>query len=385
MNNLQSIAIRISQYLSGVITGRRTGIAPTLVRVVLTPLSWVYGAAVSVRNGLYGSGILKVKRLPCSVISVGNIVAGGTGKTPTAIWISKHLQAAGHPVAVLLRGYRRQNRTGTTVVADGNRILGSIEESGDEAMMVARALPGCIVIVGKDRYAAGRAAIRMMGVSTGILVLDDGFQHRRLHRDLDVVTVDNVKPFGTGKLLPSGTLREPCAALKRADTVLLTRTDLPSVPTLEPTKPAVRKNAAFDGIVEKDKICESRHCPTMLYELKSRQPAPPDWLRGQCILAVCGIGAPDAFAETLRQCGAKRVTLLAFPDHHRYCSEDFKQIRSRADESGADLIVTTEKDAQRMTGFEGTQCYVLAVTLEITKNQMEFRKRLMKSIHPLQS
>ena len=382
MKNLHPIAMRISAYLYSVITGRRTGLVPTLVRMVLTPFSWLYCIIVRARNRLYSSGILKVKRLPCPVISVGNIVAGGTGKTPTAIWIARHLQAEGYPVAVVLRGYRRQNRTATTVVSDGDRILGSIEESGDEAMMIAHAVPGCIVIVGKDRYAAGCAAIRMIGVSTGILILDDGFQRRGLHRDLDIVTVDSTQPFGTGKLLPAGTLREPRAAFKRADIVLLTRTDLQSVPTFEPIKPSPPKSGALGGIVDRHQVVESRHCPMALYELKSRQPAPLERLHGQHVLAVCGIGAPDAFAETVRQCDAKRVTLLAFPDHHRYHSEDFKQIRTQADEMDADLIVTTEKDAQRMAGFEGLQCYVLAVTLEITKNQMEFTQRLMQTIHP---
>ena len=381
MKNLQPIAIRISAYLYSVITGRQTGFAPVFIRVVLAPLSWLYSVAVRVRNALYSSGFLKVKRLPCPVISVGNIVAGGTGKTPTATWIARHLQAEGYRVAVLLHGYRRQNRTATTVVSDGDRIHGSIEESGDEAMMIARTVPGCIVIVGKDRYAAGCAATRMMGVSTGILILDDGFQHRRLKRDLDIVTVDSTQPFGTGTLLPAGTLREPRSALKRADMVLLTRTNLQSAPTFEPIKPSPPKSAALGGIVDEDKIYESRHCPTTLYELKSRQPAPLDRLRRQRVLAVCGIGAPDAFAETLRQCGAKQVTLLAFPDHHRYRPEDYRQIRTQADVIAADLIVTTEKDAQRMTGFEGLQCYVLAVTLKITKNQMEFTQRLMQTIH----
>ena len=373
--------MRISTYLYGVITGRRTGLAPTLVRMVLTPLSWLYSVAARVRYALYSSGIIKVKRLPCPVISVGNIGAGGTGKTPTAIWIANHLQAEGYPVAVLLRGYRRQNRTETTVVSDGDRILGSIEESGDEAMMIARNVPGCIVIVGKDRYAAGCTAIRMMGVSRGILILDDGFQHRLLHRDLDIATVDSTQPLGTGKLLPAGTLREPPAALKRADIVLLTRTNLQSAPVFQGTNPSAPKSTALEGVIDEDKIFESRHCPTKLYELKSRQPAALDQLRGQSVLAVCGIGAPDAFAETVRQCGAERVTLLAFPDHHRYRSDDFRQIRTQADENGADLIVTTEKDAQRMTGFESKQLFVLAVTLEITKNQIEFSNRLMHTIH----
>lgn len=381
MKNHQLASMRISAYLYGVITGTRTGLAPAFIRVVLTPLSWLYSITVRVRNGLYSSGIFKVKRLPCPVISVGNIAAGGTGKTPTAIWIARHLQAEGYRVAVLLRGYRRQNRTATTVVSDGDRIHGSIEESGDEAMMIARTVPGCIVIVGKDRYAAGCAATRMMGVSTGILILDDGFQHRRLKRDLDIVTVDSTQPFGTGTLLPAGTLREPRSALKRADMVLLTRTNLQSAPTFEPIKPSPPKSAALGGIVDEDKIYESRHCPTTLYELESKQFVPLNRLRGQCVLAVCGIGAPDAFAETLRQHGAKQVTLLAFPDHHRYRSEDFRQIHARADEIGSDLIVTTEKDAQRMTGFKGLQCFVLAVSLEITKNQVEFSQRLMQTIH----
>ena len=320
-----------------------------------------------------------MKCLPCPVISVGNIVAGGTGKTPTAIWIASHLQAEGYRVAILLRGYHRQSRTATTVVSDGNQICGSIEESGDEAMMIARTVPGCIVIVGKDRHATGYAAVRMWDESPGILILDDGFQHRRLKRDLDIVTVDSTQPFGTGTLLPAGTLREPRSALKRADIVLLTRTQQ-EPPTFQRTKSSGPRSSVLERIVDKHKIYESRHCPTRLYELESKHLAPLDRLCGACVLAVCGIGAPGAFAETIRQHGAKQVTLFAFPDHHRYRSEDLRQIRTRSEEIGANLIVTTEKDAQRLTGFEGSQFFVLAVTLEITKNQMGFSQQLMRTI-----
>ncbi|MDE0186434.1 MAG: tetraacyldisaccharide 4'-kinase [Candidatus Poribacteria bacterium] len=385
MNYLQPIALRINAYVNNVITGRQKGPAPVLIQFVLTPMSWLYSVVVRVRNRLYSSGMLKVKRLPCPIISVGNIVAGGTGKTPTVIWIAKHLQTKGYPVAVLLRGYGRQYRSAMTVVSDGNQILGCVEECGDEAMMIARAVPGCIVIVGKNRYDAGCAAIRMMGVSTGVLILDDGFQHRRLYRGLDIVTVDSTQPLGSGKLLPAGTLRETNAALKRADVVLLTRTDQQLAPTFQSTRPAASKSAALEGIVDPDNFYESRHCPTALYELKSRQPIPLDWLSGKRILAVCGIGAPDAFAETLRQHGAAQVTLIAYPDHHRYRLDDYKQISAQFGEIGADMIVTTEKDAQRMAGFEGLRCFVLAVALEITKNQIGFSRRLMHAIRPTHS
>ena len=367
----------VSRYVYRVITGRHKGLLPTLVQGLLTPLSWIYGLVVVLRGWLYNWRIRKLKRLSCPVISVGNIVAGGTGKTPAVIWIAKYLQSEGFHVGVLLRGYRRKGRSETAIVSDGAKILTPATESGDEATMIAEALPGIPVVVGKDRYAAGLEAIRLWEGTEGVLILDDGFQHRQLARDLDIVTIDSMLPFGTGKLLPAGTLREPRTALKRADVVLLTRTDL------------AKKPVSLERFVRRAQLFESRHRPTRLHRLNTGEEFPLDLLKGKRTLAVCGIGNPEAFAETLRQFEPKDVELLAFPDHHRYSSADLRQIRDAASEVGANLVVTTEKDSQKLAAFAGKtelspsesmQILVLAIELEITVGQEAFRKRLRQIV-----
>ena len=216
----------MKNYLYAIITGKATGMIPSLLISLLTPLSYIYAVLLKTRGWLYDCGLFKQKQLPCGVISVGNIVAGGTGKTPVVIWIAKYLQSEGFQVGVLLRGYGREDRHSTLVVSDGKQVLTPLIESGDEAGMIARKLPGVPVVVGSDRHAAGLEVIQLWGNTEGVLILDDGFQQRQLGRDLDILTIDSTQPFGTGKLLPAGTLREPKTALKRADVLLLTRTDL---------------------------------------------------------------------------------------------------------------------------------------------------------------
>ena len=361
----------MKDYLYAIITGRTTGIIPSLLIGLLTPLSYIYAAVLKTRGWLYDCGLLKQKQLPCTVISVGNIVAGGTGKTPAVIWITKYLQSEGFQVGVLLRGYKRAGHHSVSVVSDGKQILTPVTESGDEAGMIARKLPGVSIVIGSDRYAAGLEVIRLWGHTEGVLILDDGFQRRQLARDLDILTIDSTQPFGTGKLLPAGTLREPKTALRRTDILLLTRTDLAAEPV------------NFKRFVRGKQVFQTCHQPTRLYQLSTGEECALELLKGQHILAVCGIGNPEAFVGTLRQFEPKAVELLAFPDHHRYASADFKDINARAGEVGVDLIVTTEKDSQKLEAFAGTtefslpesvQFFVLEIELEVKTNLEALKK-----------
>lgn len=407
IDHASRFTFHVSHAVYNVITRRHKGKLPTFIRGMLTPPSWIYGALVALRSWLYDLRIRCPRCLPCAVISVGNIVASGTGKTPTVIWIARYLQSEGFHVAVLLRGYRRKGSPSTAIVSNGRRILTPVTESGDEAAMIARELPGIPVVVGKDRYVAGFEAIRLLeygqekGFSRSLtlpdapnrgregkapavpalvhqyaLILDDGFQHRGLARDLDIVTVDSTQPFGTGKLLPAGTLREPRSALKRADIVLLTRTDFATDPV------------TLQQFVPGEQIFESRHQPTKLYRLGTDEKLPLDLLNGQRLLAVCGIGNPEAFAETLRRYEPQCVELLAFPDHHQYMPADLSQIRTQASQACADLIVTTKKDAQKLANTksksEELQIFVLAIELEITKNRGAFKQRLRQVVTEFQ-
>lgn len=339
---------------------------------LLRPVSALYTAIVTLRNTLYTRGIFQARRLPCTVISVGNIVVGGTGKTPTVIAIAKQLQEDGVRIAILLRGYARQSpQEKITVVSDGEKRLCSHAESGDEADMMARLLPGIPIIVGRNRYAAGQLAIERF--KSDVLILDDGFQHRQLHRDVDIVTVDATRPFGIGQLLPAGTLREPLTALRRADILLLTRADKPAQVS--------RIRGKLRTLAPNTPILESVHRPMHLYRLKAQSPlaendavAEPlslNWLSGKRLLAICGIGNPNAFVATLNQYTPETVDLLEFPDHHAYTEADCQRIQCRLKQTGAAFIVTTQKDEQKLARFaQELPITVLAVAVVITDGSL---------------
>ena len=370
-------------------------ILATPLRFLLIPLSWLYTASIQLRNILYTHGVFKARRLPCRVISVGNIVAGGTGKTPAVIAIAKHLQREGMRVAILLRGYKRRAREKVTIVSDGEKVCAAPIESGDEADMMARHLSGVPIIVGKCRYLAGQIALERFKVD--ILLLDDGFQHRQLARDVDILTIPATHPFGSPeKLLPAGTLREPPAALQRADLILLTHADTPDV--------SAHIKKLVKPLAPNASVLESIHQPTHLYPLAiSNQPSaistkpslptaeirdpkaiPTDMkeLKGKRILAVCGIGNPDAFVATLMRCSVASVELLAFPDHHVYTETDKQRIDTAFQEAGADLIVTTQKDEQKLARFADNwnlPIVVLAVALVITEGDEKLTDVLLGS------
>lgn len=375
-------------------------ILATPLSFLFIPLSWLYAASIQLRNILYTHGIFKACRLPCRVISVGNIVVGGTGKTPAVIAIAKHLQREGLRVAILLRGYKRHAREKVTIVSDGEKVCASPVESGDEAYMMAKHLRDIPIIVGKCRYSAGQVALERFKVD--VLLLDDGFQHRQLARDADILTIPTTHPFGNPeKLLPAGTLREPRTALRRADLILLTHTDLPN------TSAHIKK--LVKSLAPNIPVLTSTHQPTHLYPLVSSDQSPitssqgvsikreplltGHWtldtgnydikeLKGKRVLAVCGIGNPEAFVATLRRCAVASVELLAFPDHHAYTETDKQQIETNFQETAADLIVTTQKDEQKLAGFVDNwklPIVVLSVGLVITEGDEKFKDVLLGS------
>ena len=374
-------------------------ILATPLRFLLIPLSWLYAASVQLRNILYTYGIFKARKLPCRVISVGNIVVGGTGKTPAIIAIAKHLQREGMRVAILLRGYKRHVREKVTIVSDGEKVCASLVESGDEAYMLAKHLRSVPIIVGKRRYSAGQVALERFQVD--VLLLDDGFQHRQLARDVDILTIPTTHPFGSPEqLLPAGTLREPLTALRRADLILLTHADIPNI--------SVHIKKLVKPLAPSTPVLTSTHQPTHLYPLvvsnqrnssqqekaglsenlfaENRPPITNNYdikeIEGKRVLAVCGIGNPDAFVATLTQCSVAGVELLAFPDHHVYTETDKQQIETAFQETAVDLIVTTQKDEQKLAGFVDNwklPIVVLAVGLVITEGDEAFNDVLLGS------
>lgn len=354
------------------ITTKQSGVIPIILRPPLIPLSWLYGVVIWIRNYCFTSGIFKLKRLPCTVISVGNIVAGGTGKTPAVAAIAKLLQNKDLQVAILLRGYKRRRSEQITVVSDGENRLCSREESGDEADMLARQLPNIPIIVGKQRYLTGKAAIECF--KSDVLILDDGFQHRQLARNVNILTIDATQPFGTGALLPIGTLREPTTAIQRADIIFLTRTDAVDINIADLKVPLNR-------LAPNTPILESIHQPTSLYWLNQTDKhvtMPIEDITGKRLLAVCGIGNPDAFVATLQKYNPEVVELFAFPDHHVYTESDLLQIQHQMQQCEAEWIVTTQKDEQKLVSLSTElPIVVLAIELVITDGE----DALMKALH----
>lgn len=340
---------------------------------VLKALSHVFGLVVSIRYFLYRTGLKRRYPLGIQVISIGNVTAGGTGKTPVTEIFARMLAKEGRKVAILSRGYRRKEspwwkRIFTQViepplvVSDGRRVLLDATIGGDEPYMLASNLPGVAVVVDRNRVKAGRYAIRKLGCDT--LLLDDGFQYQKLKHSIDVVLVDSSNPFGNGNMLPRGILREPVRNLKRADIIFLTkcRGDVSAV------KAEIRK---YNRNAE---IVECNHTPKLLRDVWSREELPLSWLNGKTICTLSGIASPKGFENSLRNLGAKVVWCERYADHHRYDSSEILYALNRSADMGADALITTEKDAVRFPRLEATpiKCLYLRVAIEIFSGEENF-------------
>ena len=349
---------------------------PAAVNVFLALLkgiSLVFSAVVSLRYFLYGIGLLRRYPLGIQVISIGNVTAGGTGKTPVTEIFARTLAAEGRKVAILSRGYRRKEaplwqRLFTQVVepplvvSDGKHVLLDSEKGGDEPYMLASNLPGVAVVVDRNRVKAGRYAIKRLGCDT--IILDDGFQYQKLKHSIEVVLVDSTNPFGNGHMLPRGILREPARNLKRADIIFLTkcRGDVTAV------REEIRK---YNTTAE---IVECNHTPKVLKDVWSREEYPLSWLNGKTTCTLSGIASPKGFENSLRHLGAKVVWCERYADHHRYDSSEILYALNRTADMGADALVTTEKDAVRFPRFETTpvRCLYLRIAIEILSGAENF-------------
>jgi len=337
------MAKSLDRYI-GYISGRERGPAATLARVGLSALAGAYWLAIRTRKALYDWGLLATRELEARVISVGNITTGGTGKTPLVVWLGRWLDERGVKAAILSRGYGDKPHRGAP---------------SDETLFFQRRLPETPHLVGKNRYASGLRAIAEHAVAC--IVLDDGFQHLALGRDLDIVAVDALLPFGFGHLLPRGLLREPLAGLRRADLVVLTRCDLASAEAVADVARRVRRWAPACPIIE------SAHRPVWFYRHGTSERRPLAWVRGRKVAAFSALGNPQAFPLTLRALGARLVRHEAFRDHHWYSEAELAEIARGAREAGAEAVVTTEKDAVKIAAFpaDGPPLHVLAVELEL--------------------
>ncbi len=325
--------------------------APAGWRILAGALAGVYGLAARGRRRLYDRGWRRRRRLPCRVVSVGNLTVGGTGKTPFTALLAGHWLSRGRRVAIVSRGYGGSGR-GVQVIADGERLLAEPPLAADEPVLLARRLPGAAVVTGGCRYAAGRLAWERFHPE--IIILDDGFQHFQLHRDAEVVLLDAERPFGNGRLLPRGPLREPPEVLRPPMTLVLTRyREERHRATLE----ALQRD--FPGL----RVLRTALTPSRLTLLPEERELPLASLAGRRVAAFAGLARPRVVAASLAELGAEVTEFLAFPDHHNYHPAEVRELAARA-AAGEAAWVTTEKDWVRLAGRWPRQTPLLILEVE---------------------
>lgn len=341
---------------------------PFRVKVLLFPLQFLsipYGWIVRAKAFSYSTGLCKSKRLPCPVISVGNITVGGTGKTPLVIMLAKGLMDRGIATAILSRGYKRKESAGP-LVSDRKALLLSPEESGDEPFQMAKTLKKIPVLIGKDRFANGQLALQRFNIR-GVL-LDDGYQHLQLHRDLNILLIDSGIGFGDRHLLPRGILREPLEHLRRAHLFLITK--------VEDTENSRPLEKLLREIHPSLPIFHSHYEPSGLIGSDGAEVG-LGVLKGKKALAVSGIANPAYFSFLLRKCGVEIIREMMFPDHHRFTSKDLIAIEKES--KGTDWIVTTEKDIVKLRDVRILHPSLLALRIEMKIwEEEEFYKKVME-------
>ncbi|MCS6989725.1 MAG: tetraacyldisaccharide 4'-kinase [Chloroherpetonaceae bacterium] len=345
------------------------------MKPLLDVLSRLYGALVNVRNWLYDKGVLKTFQSPIPVVSVGNLTTGGAGKTPFVDWIVKHYHAEKKRVAIVSRGYGRKTK-GVVLVSDGALTLVSAREAGDEPLMLARRNPGAIVVVAEKRADGVKFLLEKFSDRLpDVILLDDGFQHRALSRELDLLVIHAEQNPANDALLPLGRLREPVGAIKRADLILLSKvTRYIDLAALEQTLASFRKP-----------IVKSRVKIVGLRSFFSGELAP---LGTQAFLwtwafAFSGIGDSKNFVETLQCAGLIVEHQKHFPDHHVYSEADIEFILDEVTRHGINIIVTTEKDYFRLKADEtlfnrlkNAACFYLEIAFEAFEGEAELKARL---------
>jgi tetraacyldisaccharide 4'-kinase len=331
---------------------------------LLTAMASTYRGLLGAREWLYAYGVLHARALDCPVVSIGNLTVGGTGKTSTVELAVRTLMELGYRPGVLSRGYGRRSG-GVQVVADAASIRLDAEEAGDEPFLLARRLPGVPVVVGPNRYEAGSVARARFGVTA--IVLDDGFQHRTLRKDLEIVMARATQPWGNGRLLPGGPLREPLQGLARAHLVIATGAhrldDAPEV------------TAAVTRVAPTLPVLTAVHVPTECFESGGMRIVPLDTLAAARLVAFAGIGSPAGFRRTLAEAAVRVADFQEFPDHHWYSRDDLTRLDRRAAEVGAEGSVTTEKDWVRLRSLPPLKrpVYVLSVQLTLTSGEAHWR------------
>ncbi|MCZ2343742.1 MAG: tetraacyldisaccharide 4'-kinase [Bacteroidales bacterium] len=335
-----------------IITGKDRGVGPTLIRWGLWWLRIPYGIIAWTRNRLFDLKILKSTTAPAPVVSIGNLTLGGTGKTPCVEYVASFFRERGVQVAILSRGY------------------GAEDGRNDEAMVLEENLPDVPHLQGADRAALATTAVEELECE--VLVLDDGFQHRRLVRQLNVVLLDATQPVEQAYLFPRGTLRETVRELRRADTLILTRCDQVPADALGQMQSFWRKRCPTKV------LASARHEPTELIRA-DEAPSSVDLLRGRTVGAFCGIGNPAAFQQTLESLGATVTAFRSYPDHHAYTRDDVEDLRHWGKTLPADAwVITTQKDwvKVRLADLNAVPLYALRIGMTFRDGEAEFCQQL---------
>jgi tetraacyldisaccharide 4'-kinase len=382
---LRALAERLETFFIEVIVEERRGTRESLVRGLLYACSKGFQAAIQARSFLYDVRILRGSTLGGQVIAIGNLTVGGTGKTPVVEKFARELRDQGRNVAILSRGYRskpvplhlrllnkvllRDDTTPPRVVSDGKSLLLNSEMAGDEPYMLASNLKDVVVLVDKDRVKSGRYAIEKFGCDT--LLLDDGFQYWKLRgRRQDIVLIDRQQPFGTERLLPRGTLREPPSHLARASSIFITKSD-------GDTAELRRRIAQFNPTAG---IIECIHSPLYLQDVFTGERVGLEVLKGRKVASLSGIAQPESFEQSLVQLGAELVYSKRFADHHRFTQQEVLNAINRSKKRQAETIVTTQKDAVRFPKIDRRDLpvYFMRVEIKILRGADDFQDCVRK-------
>jgi tetraacyldisaccharide 4'-kinase len=354
----------------------RRSVWVNLLRAIATLAAWLYDKVVALRNLLFDHGVLRSHRLNCPVISVGNLAMGGTGKTPMVVWLASLFSQEGYRVGIVSRGYGGIESRRVIVVSDGENILADQTISGDEPLMLARRLSGIPVLCSTKRVKAGKAALEKFNCNA--LILDDGFQHRYLARDLDIVMLDSHNPFGGGRVFPRGTMREKAAALARAQVLVLSRFD--GSEGAEKNRDNLRRQWPDKTIVT------SSHRTIGIFSAADHRERPPSSLNELRVAAFAGISRPDDFFESVHNLGARLVYTAALRDHYPLTSELLASLGREGSRFKPELWLTTEKDWVRLPQIipQGMELWVMAMEIDLDKDGAQLMgavRRALKDVN----
>lgn len=361
--------ISIKERYLAIINNEWQGILPGIIKIFFFILSCLYRIVLSCRSKCYNAGILKSTKLSVPVISVGNITLGGVGKTPFVELIAKYLKTKNKKVAILSRGYgakKRKNNSSTKII-----------EYNDEHLVLSENLEGVPNIINSNRALGGKIAIEKHNVDC--LLLDDGFQHLKLKRSLDIVIINSLNPFGFENVIPRGFLREPLKNIERANLFIITHTNLCTPDEIDLIRNRLK------SINNRVPIIESIHHPLQIEELGSETTEDVSWLSGKKIYSLSAIGCPESFSKSLIKLEAVIVKSRIFPDHHLYTNEELENVINEAKQLGVDTIITTQKDKVKMVKTLNKRdktskipIKVLKIEAKVVRNMEAFEKLLDK-------